>query len=169
MAEYIPKIRIAVMVAQAGEPQVHGHLSLAPHSSQRLGPETLFERLNAPDRLIPFHRAGDGATVMLARDAIEWVAATPDVEDARLFPPPVFTTAEERVRVWFKSGASLEGMLRIELPEHLNRASDFLNGAEDFFPLMTGGAMRLINKQQILEVEVFETSPLPPQVARSHA
>ncbi len=167
MPEYIPKMRVAVTVGQSGKPSADGHFSLAHHSAFHPGPETLFERLNAPDRVIPFHRAEDGAVLMLSRHELEWVMAGSGVPDAHVCPPTHFATAEERVRVRFRSGATLEGMLRIELPEHLNRASDFLNGPEDFFPLVTGRGMRLVNKAQMVDVLVFESSPMPRPMVRA--
>lgn len=162
MAEYVPKLRVPVVVVQAGEPPLRGALSLALHSANRVGPESVFDRLNTPDRLVPFHRAEDDAMLMLSRGALEWVMAGPGVEESRVCPAPIFTTAEERVGLRFQSGGTLEGMLRIELPSHLNRASDFLNGVDDFFPIVTDEGLRLVNKAQILDVVIFESSPLPP-------
>jgi hypothetical protein len=49
----------------------------------------------------------------------------------------------------------------MELPETLNRASDFLNGEEDFFPLVTKQGIVLLNKHRVLYTRVYESSPLP--------
>ena len=49
----------------------------------------------------------------------------------------------------------------MELPEDLNRASDFLNGDGDFYPLMTRDGTVLINKTRVIDVQVFQESPLP--------
>jgi hypothetical protein len=53
----------------------------------------------------------------------------------------------------------------MELPEMLNRASDFLNGEEDFFPLVTNHGIVLLNKQRVLYTRAYESSPLPVNVA----
>lgn len=167
MPEYIPKLRVPVTLAQSGKPPTDGYLSLAAHSALFPGPETLFERLNSAERVIPFHRAEDGAVLLVSRLEVEWVMAGAGVQDPQVYPPPHFPTAEERVRVRLKGGSTFEGMLHIELPEQLNRASDFLNGPEDFFPLITGRGLKLINKAQMIEVLVFENSPMPRPVLRA--
>jgi hypothetical protein len=49
----------------------------------------------------------------------------------------------------------------MELPEHLNRISDFINQTDDFFPLATRSGVLLINKARIASLRLFESSPPP--------
>ena len=84
-------------------------------------------------------------------------------------PPTYSVTREERVSVRFRSGLELEGLLRMELPEMLNRASDFLNGPEDFFALMTADGVVLVNKRAVFDTRVYESSPLPLTSSPSRA
>ena len=49
----------------------------------------------------------------------------------------------------------------MELPEHLNRVSDFLNQLEDFFPLGAERGVLLINKSRLACLRLFEGSPPP--------
>ena len=58
-------------------------------------------------------------------------------------------------------GTMLDGVIQMELPEDLNRASDFLNGEGDFFPLVTLDGTVLINKSRMIDMQVFQESPLP--------
>jgi hypothetical protein len=138
-----------------------GIISLAPQARFHLGPETILERLNAPDRVIPFLRSKDGAMLMLSRMNLEWVRPGPAVEPTLIGPGTYMVTREERVRVRFKSGNEVEGLLQMELPPDVNRCSDFLNGHEDFFALDTLKGVTLINKLEVLETRVYESSPLP--------
>jgi hypothetical protein len=161
MPEYVNKFRAAVVICQVGQEQMEGSLSLAPQAEFHPGPETLLERLNTRDRVLPFHRREDGAVLLLSRLELEWVASGRGVARDLVCPPTYRVTREERVRVCFTSGQEIEGLLQMELPETLNRASDFMNGEEDFFPLVTPQGIYILNKQRVLYARVFESSPRP--------
>ncbi|HEY3215337.1 MAG TPA: hypothetical protein VGK93_02470 [Candidatus Eisenbacteria bacterium] len=160
MPEFSPKLRVAVRVRLSGEEPMDGFLLLSPESDFRPGPETILERLNASDRVIPFHRRSDGTTLLLTRLDLEWVVAGRGKGDLSV-PPSHFVTHQERVRIRFSGGGEMEGLIQMELPETLNRASDFLNGADDFFPLATVQGIYLVNKTRVLETRLFQSSPLP--------
>jgi hypothetical protein len=161
MPEYVSKLRAAVVVCQVGQEQMEGTLSLSPQAEFHYGPETILERLNSRDRILPFHRREDGAVLLVTRAELEWVAAGRGVGRELVCPHTYQVTREERVQVCFVSGQQMTGLLQMELPEMLNRASDFLNGEEDFFPLVTEQGIVMINKRRVLYTRVFESSPLP--------
>src|SRR5213592_1271236 len=137
MPEYIEKIRVAVRVSRPGEPLMEGTCSLSPGSPVHEGPETLLELLNTPITMLPFRRDADDATLLLSRTDLQWVVAGPGVAPELVRPASYCFTREERVSVRMRSGEAIEGMLQMELPENFNRASDYLNGPEPFFPLTT--------------------------------
>src|SRR5690348_5627940 len=56
MADYIEKLRVRASVSMPGREPMTGYFALAPQAEFRLGPETLLERLNTQDRVIPFIR-----------------------------------------------------------------------------------------------------------------
>jgi hypothetical protein len=161
MPEYIEKIRVTVRVSRPGEPVVEGALSLSPHSEFHTGPETLLELLDPPAEFIPFHRLTDDAVLLLSRPDIQWVLAGPGVDPELVRPRTFRFTREERVRVRLRGGEELDGLLQMELPENVNRASDYLNGPERFFPLTTRQGAFLIHKAAVREVRLFDSSPLP--------
>lgn len=167
MADYIEKLRVAASVWLPGREPMAGWFALAPQAEFRLGPETLLERLNTHDRVIPFIRREDEATCLLVRLGIDWVRAANDVQPALVCPPQSLVAREEWVRVRFRGGAEVEGMLELELPETLNRATDFLNAPADFFPLLRQDGIVLVNKHRVLETRLYDRSPRPPSaVAR---
>lgn len=161
MAQYVQKLKIATRLGQPGEEPIEGFISLAPNARFRDGPETLLEHLNADHRVIPFHRRDDDAVLLINRLEIAWVAAGATVEPERVCPRPFHVTREERVRVRLRDGSEIEGLLRMEMPEWHNRASDFMNGEEDFFPLATREGVVLINKRHVANTRLFESSPAP--------
>ena len=161
MPGYVSKLRATVVACQVGQEQMEGSLSLSPQAEFHYGPETILERLNAHDRILPFHRREDGAVLLLTRLELEWVAAGRGVGRELVCPRNYQVTREERVQVRFTSGNEMVGLLQMELPEMLNRASDFLNGEDDFFPLVTEQGIVLLNKHHVLYTRVYESSPLP--------
>jgi hypothetical protein len=159
---YVEKIRVPVRVSYGGMPPIEGDLALGPQAQFHAGSETLLERLNQPGRVVPFQRAEDDRTVLLNRAEIDWVAADPTVSSSLVCPPTYNVTHQESVDLRLLGGGSLEGQVQIELPEHLNRASDFINGPEDFFPLLTPFGVLLVNKARVSSYELHSASPGPP-------
>lgn len=165
MTSYVEKIRVPVRVGQAGMEPMDGYLSLGPQAEFHAGPETILERLNVVIRVVPFRRAEDERTLLLNRDEIEWVAAAPGVERELICPPNYQVTNQEHAVLRMMNGAILEGEVQMELPDHLNRASDFINGVEDFFPLMTPEGILLVSKLRVSCFELPAPSPRPPFAA----
>lgn len=161
MQQFVEKIRVPVRVHQAGAEKLQGWFALGPLARFHDGPETLLELLNTPGRVLPFVREPDEAVLLLNRLAILWVEAGADVEPDWIRPRSFSITREERVQVRFEDGRRIEGLLQMELPEDMNRASDYLNAAEDFFPLVTPGATAIIHKARVSGVRLYEVSPLP--------
>lgn len=161
MAGYVEKIRVAVRLALRGLPPMEGFLSLEPGTRAHAGPETILEKFNSSTRVIPFHRAGDDAVLLVNRLDVEFVAAGDDVSMDYVLPRAFRVTHQERVRIRLTSGLELRGILRLELPDDLNRVSDYLNSSEDFFPLATPGEVLLVNKQHMSVARLFDASPAP--------
>jgi hypothetical protein len=161
MPRFVEKTRVPARVALPREQPLDGTFALGPGSPHHDGPETLLDRLNAPERVVPFQRERDGAILLVQRRDIEWVEPGRGVDPARVRPPAWRVTREERVQVRFTSGKEVSGLLQLELPDELNRASDFLNGAEDFFALVSPRGVLLINKLCVSTVRVLERSPRP--------
>ncbi len=161
MPRYVEKLRVPVRFALLGDAPAHGSLSLAPQAELHDGPETLLERLNAPQRLLPLHRGADGAVVLVTRINIEWVEAGEAVDPQLVRPKTFMTTREERVHLRLLGGQAFDGVLAMEMPHEFNRASDYLNGDEDFFPLQTAHGTVLVNKARVLDVRVAVAPPIP--------
>ena len=161
MAQFIEKIRAPVRVLLGEAESLEGSVSLAPRAQYRDGPETLLELLNSPLRVIPFTRGKSDSVLLLTRLNIVWAAEAAGLDPRLIRPAPYRVTREERVQVVFTDGGRIEGQIQMELPEDVNRASDFLNAGEDFVALVTGTGTLLVNKLRVRETRVFESSPMP--------
>jgi hypothetical protein len=164
MPQYVPKIRVPVRLARIGAPPLAGLVSLAPRAELYDGPETLLDCLNAAPRVLPFQLADGDAVLLVTRDHVEWVEPDGAVDPVLVRRAPYMPTREEVVRVRMAGGESFEGLLSMEMPHEFNRASDYLNGDELFFPLYTRLGMRLLNKSRVVDVLV-RTAAVPPLAA----
>ena len=99
--------------------------------------------------------------LLLSRDTIDWVEVEPRVDPAWVRPASFIVTRDEHVQVRTLDGRKIEGRVSMELPEHLNRISDFLNLPEAYFALVTRAGTLLINKSRVASVRLFASSPKP--------
>ncbi len=161
MPEYVSKQRVTVRVSLPNEDPMDGALSLAPNSETREGPETVLEMLNGTARVIPFQSTEDGKVLLLNRRNINWVIMGHGVDPRLVCPATFVVTREESVHVTFTDGRGIDGRIQMELPDGMNRASDFLNCAEEFFALRSRLGVVLVNKSRVRDVLVLEPSPSP--------
>lgn len=161
MPEFIDKLRVTVRVSRPGEPPVEGVLSLLPTSPMHAGPQTLLELLDPPGGFLPFERTSDDAMLLIARPDIQYVLVPAHVSVDLVRPASYRFTREERVHVRLRTGEELDGVLQMEMPESINRTSDYLNGPDRFFPLTTRNGIVLVQKSAVREVLLFDESPLP--------
>jgi hypothetical protein len=169
MERFIDKIRVPVRVRTIGGNEIDGWMALAPQAPYHDGPETILELMNQPERVVPVLRAADGADTLIPRHAILWVEAGAKVDPAAIVPRSFSFAREERVQVHFEDGRRIEGVLQMTLPEDKNRASDYLNTDDDFFPLVVAGVYTILNKARVCEVRLFEASQLPAEMASGEA
>jgi hypothetical protein len=121
-------------------------------------PDTVQDLLNSEDPFLPFERA-DGMTVLISRQNLKWVRT--EVPAGNGQGPVSGVVREELVQVRFADGESITGFLVLELESASGRASDFVNGTRQFFGLNTPAGLFLINRNLVLDITVFETSPSP--------
>ena len=163
LPSYVEKIAVPASVVLPGGDRIDGNFALSPAAPFRDGPETLLELLNGTDRVLPFTLA-DGTVVLLSRPAIDWVEVEDGLDPSWVRPPTFWITREEEVELRLLDGRKIVGIVAMELPEHLNRISDYLNLPEDFFPVATRDGTRFVNKSRVAGVTLFESSPRPGQI-----
>ncbi len=161
MIRFVDKIRVPVRLARIGAPPEPGFLALAPKAELHEGPETLLERLNDEAQVVPFQLPGSDAVLLVMSPHIEWVEADASVDPALVRPTWFRATREEDVQVRLANGEAFDGVLSIEMPDERNRASDYLNVNDAFFPLRMRNGTRLVNKRRVVDVLVRGVTPLP--------
>lgn len=161
MSQSVQKIRVPVHLTRVGAPPLAGLISLFPKAELHDGPETLLECLNASPKILPFEVTEEDVVLLITRDHIEWVQPDPTVEPRLVRPTPYTPTHEELVQVHMAGGKILEGIISMEMPNEFNRPSDYLNGADHFFPLRMQLGTRLLNKACVVAVRVRVARSVP--------
>jgi hypothetical protein len=155
--EHVVKRRTTVRVCQSGEDALDGLFCLAVESPELGRAETLFDLLNSSRKMVPFVRSGDRRVSLLTRMNIDWVIAPEAVTAEWIYPPHYRLGFEEPVHVFFLDGRTIEGRLQIAADPRIDRASDFLNGASDFFPVKTRLGTLFANKARVRETLLVES------------
>src|SRR5688572_2298611 len=164
MSGYVHKHRAPVRVCLPGQDPIDGLFSLSPQSALHDGPETILELLNSPVRVIPFIVPAESSVLLLTRLNIDWAVAGHGIDPALVCPKTFAITREESVHVTFNDSRSIDGLLQMEMPQGMNRASDFLNSADEFFPIRTRVGIVIVNKARVRDVQVTQASPRPIMV-----
>jgi hypothetical protein len=86
------------------------------------------------------------------------VIAGAEVPAEHIFPPDYVVDFEEFVHVQFLAGRTIEGQLQVEKVDESTRASDYLNGPGDFFPVVTRLGILLANKSRVRETVLVESN-----------
>lgn len=149
MNKHIEKKRATVRVCLAGGDDLDGFFMLAPRAEHRDGAETILELLNSGKRVIPLILSDDDSVFLVTRTRIDWVAAGPGVDPGLVCPPTYLVSREERVEIQFGDGRAIEGMVQMEVEDGFARVSDFLNLADDFFPMETRFGTVVVNKNRM--------------------
>ncbi len=152
--EYVDKLRAAVRVCLPGQDPIDGIFSLSRSTPLRPGPETILDLLNGPLRTIPFILDEAMDVLLITRVNIDWAMAGLGVEPPLISPPVIGLTREESVHVTFNDGRQIDGLIQLEPPNGIHRASDFLNGPQDFFPLRTRIGVLFVNKARVRDTHV---------------
>ena len=151
------KLRTEVRVALSGGRKRDGVL-FTPRGSAG-GAGSVLELLNGSEAFLPFEESADGITVLLNRSHIQWVSLFSTA--GAVLPQTERFVREELVQVDLCDGLTLKGLVLLELGNPTHRASDFLNGPIGFLRLVTPDAQFFINKAAVIDMIVFETSPVP--------
>jgi hypothetical protein len=159
MPEFVEKHRASVRVCLPGQDPVDGQIALGPLSRTRQGSETILELLNTPQRVVPLMLPEFQTVLLVTRLNIDWVLAGAGVDVDLVCPRSYIVSREESVHVTFSDGRTIDGMIQMELPEGMNRASDFLNCPDEFFPMRTRIGIVIVNKTRIRDTRVHSASP----------
>jgi hypothetical protein len=109
--------------------------------------------------VIPFIGTEDGSVILLTRLNVEWVMAGERTEMNLILPADYVISRQEPVELEFMNGTTIDGVIQMEVTPEGIRASDFLNGPADFYPVLTRMGTLLVNKARVRSTRLSTISP----------
>jgi hypothetical protein len=155
---YMEKRRVDVRVSQSGHDPLDGFFCLALAGGPHEAPQTVLGLLNSPLRVIPFIVEGDGSVILVTRQNVDWVMTPEHVESGLVYPSGYVVTREEPAELEFMNGTTMDGLIQMA-GQGAGRASDFLNGRDDFYPVLTRHGILLVNKSRVRETRLSTVIP----------
>lgn len=146
----VPKFQVPADVLLVGHEPIRISLHLSEHNERRTGWERPSDLLNGNKTFLPA-RAEEREVGLIRREAVMvlTVDAREEVEEGEGGAVPE-GARRQRIRVYLEDGREVEGLVSYLRPAGQQRLQDFLNSAEQFFPLREGDAVRLVNKHRVL-------------------
>lgn len=145
----VPTVAVSAEVLCDDGETISGNIHIPDVASRHTGPMRAEEWLNDPAAFFPLVPPGGGRACLLNKAkvvAISVPASTDEVaaaEDAEL--------PERAVEIECR-GRRFRGVLRIDMPDNLQRVLDYLNRPESFLTLREGERHYLIRKGAITQV-----------------
>jgi hypothetical protein len=156
---FVKKHGVAVRISQFGHDPLDGMFCVAPAPDPKNEGRTVLELLNSDRRVIPFIVSGDGSVILLTRVNLDWVMAQDHDGSGLILPDDYIIGREEPVEIEFMNGTTIDGILQMALDDEDTRASDFLNGPADFYPVLTRMGTLLVNKARVRSTRLSTISP----------
>ena len=125
-----------------------GHVYLSQYAMHHSGEQTVLDLLIDDNPFLPMHSIS-GEFHLIQKGMISHVRC-----DVTLNEKINFT--ERQVRISFQGNEALTGRLKIDMPSHSIRLTDYLNGGNRFFPLFSGEVAYLVNRDLIRDIVLLE-------------
>jgi len=127
---------------------IEGVVFLAQYAMHHTGEQTVHDLLLETDPFLPM-KANNGDFHLVRKGMISHVRCPISLGQELEF-------VEHRVRISFLGNEALQGIVKLDLPEHVARLTDFINGGNEFFPLFTGGHTYLVNRSLIRDIVLID-------------
>jgi hypothetical protein len=146
----VPTNALEVEILTADGRAFHGRIFVPDVAATHRGPMRAAEWMNDTEGFFPFRPADGSGSFLLNRNEV-LVVTVPAEADADLDDPEESAGARKRVIVECRD-RRFEGDVRIDMPPHLSRVSDFLNNPDPFLIVRDGARHHLIRKARITRV-----------------
>ena len=170
----VPKCCVPVKLYGFDGSVTRGSVFVDPASPRHEGTQTVLEKLNGPENFLVVDVGQGAAREIVQKRHLLKVTPSAEVPLAQVFVPEGRVTRQEEVSLSLTNGTALHGRIWMGLPHDQARLSDFLNGGEDFFPLLIPGGIHLVRTESVLKVlprdpAISPTTGLPHASGRGGA
>jgi len=121
-----------------------GVVFLSQYALYHSGEQTVQDLLLERDPFLPMKVQG-GAFQLVRKGMISHVRCPVE-------PEPGLDFVERQVQISFLGNETLQGAVRMDLPPHRARLTDYINGGHEFFPLFSGDHAYLVNRSLIRNI-----------------
>ncbi len=123
---------------------IDGRVHLSQYAMHHSGEQTVLDLLMEKNPFLPMHSSSDDFH-LVQKDMISHLRCKIHLSEE-------FEYSEREVRISFPGNETVQGTLKMDLPEHSARLTDYINGGNDFFPLFSGGVSYLVNRSLIRDI-----------------
>jgi len=125
-----------------------GTVFLAQYAMHRSGEQRVLDLLLEAERFLPM-KASDGTFHLICKGMISHVRCSVHLEEGLEY-------TERRVRISFLGNEMLQGTIKMDLPAHSARLTDYINSGNEFFPLFSDEHSYLVNRSLIRDVVLLD-------------
>jgi hypothetical protein len=143
----VEKRQVQVGLFMADGVIFEGVLFLAQYTDQHSGGQTVQDLLLENDPFLPM-KTTNGDFHLIRKGMISHLRCPIELD-------PGLELVERQVRISFLGNEALQGTVRINMPEHRARLTDFINDGDEFFPLFSGEHEYLVNRSLVRDIVVI--------------
>lgn len=117
---------------------------LAHYAMLHSGEQTVLDLLLEEDPFLPA-KASNGDFHLIKKGMISHIRCEVELD-------PVLEYTDREVKISFLGGEVLQGTIKMDLPAHSARLTDYINGGTEFFPLFSGKLSYLVNRSLVRDL-----------------
>ncbi len=123
---------------------IDGRVYLSQYAMHHSGEQTVLDALIGKNLFLPMHSNLDEFH-LVQKSMISHLRCEVHLASE-------FQYTQRKVKISFSGAESLQGTLKMDLPEDRARLTDYINDGNDFFPLFVGGKSYLVNRNLIRDI-----------------
>ena len=121
---------------------------LAQYAMYHSGEQQVLDLLLEDDAFLPA-KAADGSFHLVRKGMIAHICCAVVLEEGLDY-------SDRQVKISFSGGEVLQGTVKIDMPAHCARLTDYLNAGNEFFPIFCESATYLVNRHLIRDVVLLD-------------
>jgi hypothetical protein len=125
-----------------------GTVFLAQYAMHHSGEQRVLDLLLEADRFLPM-KASDGAFHLICKGMVSHVRCAVFLEEGLEY-------TERQIRICFPGNEQLQGKVKMDLPAHSARLTDYINSGNEFFPLFSAEHSYLVNRSLIRDLVLID-------------
>ena len=125
-----------------------GTVFLAQYAMHHSGEQRVLDLLLEDDCFLPM-QLDDGSFHLMRKGMISHVRCEVVLDEGLEY-------TDRQVKISFLGNEALLGMVKMDMPAHSARLTDYINGGNEFFPLFSGDHSYLVNRSLIRDLVLID-------------